>query len=181
LERGGDAFASGFTLSQPHFTPWASARRRTACERITMLGASAVPPCPPDRRNSEYHWSRSAVREPAQRDVGPAGEDASVEQAAVLGSDGRGQVGRSVGVPALAQLADGARPDRVLAVIDLPEQAAERDLGLAAVAPDGAGDIALLAVSASLPAKARTSHDCFPRWRIDPATSATVPRSDGQE
>ncbi|MGQ0742794.1 MAG: hypothetical protein ACT4OS_00345 [Acidimicrobiales bacterium] len=76
-------------------------------------------------------------------------------------------------IPALAQLADRAGEDGVLAVLDLGQKPAERHLGLPALASNGAGDVALLARLDVLAGERRISNDCFPRWRIDPATSAT--------
>jgi len=49
-----------------------------------------------------------------------------------------------VGVPPLAEPADRAGPHGVLAVLDLGEQSAERDLCLASFAAHGLGDVALL-------------------------------------
>jgi hypothetical protein len=49
--RGGLASAAGFRTSQPHFTPWARARRRTTCARRTVAGANGRPSFPPAFRS----------------------------------------------------------------------------------------------------------------------------------
>src|SRR5690606_12819260 len=75
----------------------------------------------------------------------PPGEDAPVEEPAVLGGDRRRQVGCGVLVPPLAQLADRAGAHGVLALVDLGDEPTEGDLGIAAGAPYRPRDVVLLA------------------------------------
>ena len=68
---GSVASAAGFVVSQPHLTPWPSARRSTEWIRLTELADS--PPLPsmrPSRLSCEYQRSRSAVRS-RRRGVSP--------------------------------------------------------------------------------------------------------------
>jgi len=87
-----------------------------------------------------------------------------------------------VGVPSLAQVADRAGPDGVLAVVDLGDQPAEGDLGLPALTPDGPRDVALLTRLGVLAGEGADLPRLLPpRWRIDPAMRPILAQSDGQE